>query len=61
MILKKLPIYISSFKDMIEGNCLYIDKTKYIYDLFIRKNLNNELNIIAAKKYICSYSIYFNC
>ncbi len=33
-MLKKLPIYISSFKDMIEGNFLYIDKTKYIYDLF---------------------------
>ncbi len=34
MILKNLPIYISSFQDMIEGNFLYIDKTKYIYDLF---------------------------
>ena len=34
MILKELPIYISSFKDMIEGNFLYIDKTKHIYDLF---------------------------
>ncbi|CDK30887.1 ATP-binding protein [Candidatus Babela massiliensis] len=33
-MLKKLPIYISSFKDMIEGNFLYIDKTKHIYDLF---------------------------
>ncbi len=34
MILKKLPIYISDFKKMIQDNYLYIDKTEYIYKLF---------------------------
>ncbi len=34
MLPKNLPIYISSFKKMIEENYLYIDKTKYIYNLF---------------------------
>ena len=34
MILKKLPIYISDFKKMIQDNYLYIDKTEHIYRLF---------------------------
>ncbi len=34
MVLKNLPIYISSFKKMMDENYLYIDKTKYIYNLF---------------------------
>src|SRR4029077_11454623 len=32
--LKQLPIYISTFSDMINGNYLYVDKTQHIYDLF---------------------------
>ncbi|MFA5879555.1 MAG: ATP-binding protein [Candidatus Margulisiibacteriota bacterium] len=32
-MLKKLPIGIQTFSDLIEGEFLYIDKTKYIYDL----------------------------
>lgn len=31
--LKKLPIGLQTFKKLQEGNFLYIDKTKYIYDL----------------------------
>ncbi len=31
--MKKLPIGISDFKKLIEGNYIYVDKTKYIYDL----------------------------
>ncbi len=31
--MKDLPIGISTFRDIIEGNFLYIDKTKYIYDM----------------------------
>ncbi len=34
MKIKDLSIYISNFKDMIQGNYLYIDKTEYIYKLF---------------------------
>lgn len=30
---KNLPIGIQTFSDIIEGNYLYIDKTRYIYDL----------------------------
>ena len=30
---KNLPIGIQTFPDIIEGNYLYIDKTRYIYDL----------------------------
>ncbi len=33
MKIKSLPIYISNFKEMIESNYLYIDKTQYIYSL----------------------------
>jgi len=31
--MKKLPIGISDFKELIEGNYIYIDKTEYIYKL----------------------------
>jgi len=31
---KYLPLDVSSFQTMISGNYLYIDKTRYIYDLF---------------------------
>ena len=31
--MKPLPIGIQTFSELIEGNYLYIDKTKYIYDL----------------------------
>ncbi len=31
--MKDLPIGISTFRDIIEGNFLYIDKTRYIYEL----------------------------
>jgi len=32
-VMKKLPVGIQSFKKIIEGDCVYVDKTKYIYDL----------------------------
>lgn len=35
---KYLPLDVSSFQTMISGNYLYIDKTKYIYDLFSKGN-----------------------
>ncbi len=31
--MKKLPIGISDFKKLIEGNYVYVDKTKYIYEI----------------------------
>ena len=31
--MKKLPLGIQSFKKIVDGNYLYVDKTKYIYDL----------------------------
>ena len=31
--MKKLPIGIQSFRKIISTNCLYVDKTKQIYDL----------------------------
>jgi len=30
---KKLPLGKSDFKDIIQSNFVYVDKTKYIYDL----------------------------
>ncbi len=32
-MLKKLPIGIAVFRDIIEENYIYIDKTKYAYEL----------------------------
>jgi hypothetical protein len=32
-MMKKLPIGISDFKELIQGNYIYVDKTKYIYEL----------------------------
>ena len=32
--MKRLPITISTFSKLINNNCVYVDKTKYIYDLF---------------------------
>jgi hypothetical protein len=34
--MKNLPLSIQTFRDFPEGNYLYIDKTKQIYDLFAR-------------------------
>jgi hypothetical protein len=31
--MKKLPIGISDFKELINGNYIYVDKTEYIYNL----------------------------
>jgi hypothetical protein len=31
--MKKLSIGISDFKELIEGNYIYVDKTEYIYKL----------------------------
>ncbi|MBM7560417.1 AAA family ATPase [Marinitoga litoralis] len=31
--MKKLPIGIQDYKEIIEGNYIYVDKTKYIFDL----------------------------
>ncbi len=33
MELKPLPIGIQTFRDIIQGGCLYVDKTRWIYDL----------------------------
>ncbi|MEN3042225.1 MAG: AAA family ATPase [Fervidobacterium sp.] len=30
--MKDLPIGISDFRKLIEKGCIYVDKTKYIYD-----------------------------
>jgi len=40
MKLKKLPIGQSSFRNIIERNQLYIDKTKYIYELITNTQFN---------------------
>ncbi len=31
--MKKLPIGISDFKELITNNCIYVGKTKYIYEI----------------------------
>ena len=31
--MKKLPLGIQTFRDIIEGGYVYADKTQYIYDL----------------------------
>src|SRR5205814_5720019 len=36
IMLKYLPLDLSTFSTMITGNYLYIDKTEYIYNLFSR-------------------------
>jgi len=37
--MKRLPINISNFATMIEGNYVYVDKTKTIYDLLHKESL----------------------
>ncbi|MBT4922403.1 MAG: AAA family ATPase [Rickettsiales bacterium] len=32
-MLKDLPIGIQTFQDIIEGNYIYVDKTKHIYEM----------------------------
>ncbi|MDR0469582.1 MAG: AAA family ATPase, partial [Peptococcaceae bacterium] len=32
-MMKKLPLGIQNFKEIIQGGYVYIDKTRYIYDL----------------------------
>ena len=33
--MKSLPLGIQTFRDLILGNYVYIDKTRYIYNLFV--------------------------
>ncbi len=35
--MKKLPISRQDFSDLIKSNCIYVDKTKYIYQLLEQK------------------------
>jgi hypothetical protein len=37
--MKRLPVDVSTFKLMIEGDYIYVDKTKIIYDLITRRRL----------------------
>ena len=37
-IMKKLPLGIQTFRKIVEGNNVYVDKTKYIYDLINNGN-----------------------
>ncbi|MCX8083669.1 MAG: AAA family ATPase, partial [Calditerrivibrio sp.] len=39
-MMKKLPIGQSSFEQIIKNNNLYVDKTKYIYDLITSTQFN---------------------
>ena len=34
--MKELPIGVSDFKDLINGDFVYVDKTKYIYEIVKR-------------------------
>ncbi|MCX7870420.1 MAG: ATP-binding protein [bacterium] len=42
--MKRLPIGISDFKKLREGNYIYVDKTRYIYDL-----VNNSVYIFLSR------------
>ncbi|WP_129409633.1 ATP-binding protein [Marinitoga lauensis] len=42
--MKKLPIGVQDYKKIIEGNYVYVDKTKYIYDL-----INSEVPIFLSR------------
>ena len=33
LIMKKLPLGIQNFKEIINGGYVYVDKTQYVYDL----------------------------
>ena len=35
--MKKLPIGMQTFKDIVTGNYVYVDKTRYVYDLLTSK------------------------
>ncbi|WP_129409844.1 ATP-binding protein [Marinitoga lauensis] len=42
--MKKLPIGVQDYKKIIEGNYVYVDKTKYIYDL-----ISSEVPIFLSR------------
>ncbi|MES2198718.1 MAG: AAA family ATPase [Chlamydiota bacterium] len=42
--MQKLPIGISEFSELREKNCVYVDKTKYIYDL-----LNDHCRVFLSR------------
>jgi len=42
--MKKLPIGIQDYKKIIEGNYIYVDKTKYIHDL-----ISSEVPIFLSR------------
>uniref|UniRef100_A0A7C4RYA3 AAA-ATPase-like domain-containing protein n=1 Tax=Fervidobacterium pennivorans TaxID=93466 RepID=A0A7C4RYA3_FERPE len=35
--MKELPLGVNDYKDIIKGNFIYVDKTKYIYELVRRE------------------------
>ena len=63
-MLKKLPVNISDFKNLIEGNYIYVDKTKIIYDLI---NLGKNYFICRPRRFGKSLfistleNLFFSC
>ena len=47
--MKKLPLGIQNFREIIEDNHVYVDKTMYIHQLLGRDNVEMLSNIIAAR------------
>jgi hypothetical protein len=45
--LKKLPIRIQSFEKLLAGGCLYVEKTKQIYDLIKQNSAYSEKRMIT--------------
>lgn len=35
--MKDLPLGVNDYKDLIKGNFIYVDKTKYLYELTKRE------------------------
>ena len=44
--MQKLPIGISEFSELREQNCLYVDKTKFIYSLIV----NNRRTFLSRPR-----------
>jgi Protein of unknown function (DUF1703)./Predicted AAA-ATPase. len=52
--MKKLPIGMQTFSELIEENCVYVDKTKYIYELIQGKCVFFSRPRRFGKSLLCS-------
>ena len=55
--LKRLPVGIQTFSEVIDLNCLYIDKTEYIWNMIHTNNCVFLFCFVFDLHYLCKINL----